>query len=43
MKTKIAIDLNDVIRSYTSQFASQYKKILTHILILTMLILKAVI
>lgn len=25
-KTKIAIDLNDVIRSYTSQFASQYKK-----------------
>lgn len=23
---KIAIDLNDVIRSYTSQFASQYKK-----------------
>lgn len=26
MKTKIAIDLNDVIRSYTSQFASQYKK-----------------
>lgn len=25
-KIKIAIDLNDVIRSYTSQFASQYKK-----------------
>lgn len=24
--TKIAIDLNEVIRSYTSQFASQYKK-----------------